>query len=144
MRAILSSLLIGTLFGAGLAVSRMMDPAKVIGFLDVAGDWDPTLALVMIGALIAAASGFAIARRRRAPVLGGEFQIPRRNDVDAPLLGGAALFGIGWGLSGFCPGPALSALATGMWPVYGFVAAMVVGMWTHRALTSGRSQLKPA
>ena len=136
MPAVLASLLIGTLFGAGLAISQMMNPAKVVGFLDVAGDWDPTLALVMAGALIAAWPGFALARRRKAPVLDGSFELPSRRDIDARLLGGAAVFGVGWGLSGFCPGPALAALGSGLWPVFAFVAAMAAGMLLYRALPS--------
>ena len=137
MPAVLASLIVGALFGAGLAVSQMMNPAKVVGFLDVAGNWDPTLALVMGGALIAAWPGFALARRRKAPVFDGSFRIPSRRDVDSRLLGGAAVFGIGWGLSGFCPGPALAALSSGLWPVLAFVAAMVAGMLLHRVLPSG-------
>jgi len=134
MGLVIASLFVGVLFGAGLAVSRMIDPAKVIGFLDVAGNWDPTLAFVMAGALAAAIPGFALARRRGAPVLGGTLRIPTRRDIDVRLLGGAALFGIGWGLSGFCPGPAISALSTGMWQVVVFVAAMIAGMLLHRLL----------
>lgn len=138
MKAVLASLVCGTVFGAGLALSRMINPAKVVGFLDFAGDWDPTLALVMIGALIAAAPGFVIARRRQAPALGGAFQIPTRKDIDAPLVGGAAVFGVGWGLAGFCPGPALAALGAGLLPVYVFVAAMIGGMLLHRAIPAMR------
>lgn len=137
MPMLLSSLLIGALFGAGLSVSRMIDPAKVVGFLDFAGDWDPTLGVVMIGALAAAAPGFALARRRSAPALGGSFQVPARGDIDGGLLGGAAIFGIGWGLSGFCPGPALAALSTGLWPVFAFVAAMIAGMVLYRLTKPG-------
>jgi hypothetical protein len=133
---IVSSLFIGILFGAGLAISQMMNPAKVIAFLDFAGDWDPTLALVMIGALIASAPGFALAKKRAAPAFGGAFHIPARRDIDMPLVAGAALFGVGWGLSGFCPGPALAALGTGIGPVFAFVAAMLAGMLLFRALPS--------
>jgi len=112
MAAIFSGLFVGILLGAGFAISRMMNPGKVVAFLDFAGDWDPTLAFVMGGALIAAAPGFALAQRRGAPLFGGRLQIPTRRDIDAPLLTGAAIFGLGWGLSGFCPGPALAALST--------------------------------
>lgn len=128
MLAVFSSLLIGTLLGVGLAVSQMMNPAKVIAFLDFAGDWDPTLAFVMFGALLAAIPGFAIARKRKSPFISSEFQIPTRRDIDTRLLIGAALFGIGWGLSGFCPGPALAALGSGLAEVFIFVAAMTAGM----------------
>jgi uncharacterized membrane protein YedE/YeeE len=132
--AILSSLVIGSIFGAGLAISQMMNPAKVVAFLDVAGDWDPTLGLVMIGALIASIPGFLLVRQRQAPILGGRFQIPTRRDSDIRLVAGAAIFGVGWGLAGFCPGPALAALSTGLWQVAVFVAAMVAGMVLFRAL----------
>jgi hypothetical protein len=136
MLAVLSSLAVGTLFGAGLAISQMMVPAKVLGFLDVAGAWDPTLAMVMIGALAAAAPGFALARKLQAPVLAAAFETPTRRDLDARLLAGAAVFGVGWGLSGFCPGPALAALSTGIWQVTAFVAAMLAGMVIYRLLPS--------
>ncbi len=132
MGAILSSLIAGIVLGAGLAISQMMNPGKVIAFLDFAGNWDPTLAFVMGGALIAAAPGFALAKKRATPALGGTFQIPTRRDIDVPLVVGAAIFGLGWGLSGFCPGPALAALSTGMWQVAVFVAAMVAGMLLFR------------
>jgi uncharacterized membrane protein YedE/YeeE len=134
MRASLASFLIGTLFGVGLTISQMIDPAKVIGFLDFAGDWDPTLAVVMASALAVSTAGFALARRRAAPILGGAFQIPTRRDADARLIGGAVVFGLGWGLAGFCPGPAIAALATGLWPVFLFVASMVAGMWVYRLM----------
>ncbi|HEX9701381.1 MAG TPA: DUF6691 family protein [Rhodospirillales bacterium] len=134
MLPVLSSLAVGALFGAGLAISQMMVPAKVLGFLDVAGAWDPTLAMVMIGALAAAAPGFALARKLQAPVLAAAFETPTRRDLDARLLAGAAVFGVGWGLSGFCPGPALAALSTGIWQVTAFVAAMLAGMVIYRLL----------
>ena len=136
MLPVLSSLAVGALFGAGLAISQMMVPAKVLGFLDVAGAWDPTLAMVMIGALAAAAPGFALARKLQAPVLAAAFETPTRRDLDARLLAGAAVFGVGWGLSGFCPGPALAALSTGIWQVTAFVAAMLAGMVIYRLLPS--------
>ena len=132
MRAMLTSFLVGMLFGAGLAVSQMINPAKVLSFLDFAGNWDPTLGVVMTGALSGAIPGFVIAARSETPLLGGAFQIPSRRDIDAPLIGGAVLFGIGWGLSGFCPGPAIAALGSGLWPVFVFVAAMMAGMLLFR------------
>ena len=132
MWALLISLLVGILFGAGLTVSQMINPAKVVNFLDFAGNWDPTLAVVMVGALVGAIPGSMITSRRPAPLLGGTFQIPSRQDIDVRLLGGATLFGIGWGLSGFCPGPAIAALSSGLWPVFVFVAAMIVGMLLFR------------
>jgi uncharacterized protein len=134
MKLAISSLIAGTLFGIGLAISGMMNPAKVLGFLDITGDWDPTLAFVMGGALLVTAPGYALLRRKNATLFGGKLQLPTRKDIDGRLLGGAALFGIGWGLGGFCPGPALSGLATGVGGVYVFVAAMVAGMLLFRLL----------
>ena len=132
MLRMLINLFGGTLFGLGLTVSGMVNPQKVIGFLDVAGDWDPTLAFVMGGALLVAIPAFRLILRRSHPVLAEEFELPTKKDVDGPLLGGAALFGIGWGLAGFCPGPAVTALASGLLPVFAFVAAMVVGMAAYK------------
>jgi uncharacterized membrane protein YedE/YeeE len=143
MLAVISSLLIGTVLGAELAVSQMMNPAKVIGFLDFSGNWDPSLALVMLGAIIAALPGFALARKRSSPLIGDHFQVPTRRDIDARLLAGAVVFGIGWGMSGFCPGPALAALSSGLSAVFAFVAAMVTGMALFAALPGNRRQLKP-
>ena len=122
------ALLAGTLFGLGLAVSGMMNPAKVTGFLDVAGNWDPTLAFVMGGALVITVPAFRLILKRPRPILGDGFALPTKSALDARLLGGAALFGVGWGLSGFCPGPAVAALVTRLTPVFAFVAAMMAGM----------------
>lgn len=124
----------GLVFGLGLAVSGMMNPARVIGFLDVAGDWDPTLAFVMGGALLVAAPAYRLIPKRERPVLEEEFSLPRKEAVDAPLVGGSVLFGVGWGLVGFCPGPAIAALGTGLVPVFAFVAAMLAGMALHARL----------
>lgn len=132
MKPNLVSLSLGVLFGAGLAVSGMTNPAKVQNFLDVFGSFDPSLALVMGGALAVSALGYQIARRREAPWLGERFELPTRSALDAPLLLGAALFGIGWGLGGFCPGPALAGLLQGKGGVYLFVAAMLAGVALHR------------
>jgi uncharacterized protein len=118
----------GALFGLGLAVSGMTNPAKVIGFLDFAGGWDPTLAFVMGGALLVTIPAFRLILGRQRPILADGFALPTKTSLDARLLGGAALFGVGWGLSGFCPGPAVVALTTGLTPVFAFVAAMVAGM----------------
>jgi uncharacterized membrane protein YedE/YeeE len=128
----LVALFSGTLFGLGLAISGMVDPAKVIGFLDIAGDWDPTLAFVMGGALLVTIPAFRLILNRLRPVLTDDFELPTKKDVDTRLLGGAALFGVGWGLSGFCPGPAVTALASGLAPVFAFVAAMVAGMALYK------------
>jgi uncharacterized membrane protein YedE/YeeE len=127
-----AALLAGFLFGAGLAFADMTNPAKVQSFLDFLGSWDPSLALVMGAGLAVAAVGFAAARRRPAPLFAETFEIPTRRDLDAELLGGAALFGVGWGLAGFCPGPALAALLQGVGAVYAFVLAMLAGMALHR------------
>lgn len=134
---ILVSLLSGLLFGLGLTVSDMIDPARVLGFLRVAsGAWDPTLAFVMGGALVPMAIAWLLARRLNAPAFGGSFPEPASARIDARLLGGAALFGAGWGLVGFCPGPAFAALTQGGVPVLIFVAAMLVGFGVAGRLAS--------
>lgn len=133
---ILAGLACGLLFGAGLAVSQMINPAKVVGFLDFAGDWDPSLAFVMGGALVVTVPAFALRRRRQRPLLDNEFQVSERRDIDGRLIAGAAIFGLGWGIAGFCPGPALAALTLGGWPVVLFVLAMLAGMAIHRFLPS--------
>ncbi len=125
---IAASLVAGLLFGLGLAVSGMMDPQKVLGFLDVAGRWNPALAFVLGGAVGVSALGFAVARRLPRPILAAGFQIPTRRDVDARLVGGAVTFGIGWGLAGFCPGPALASLTLLVPGGLAFVGAMLAGM----------------
>lgn len=131
---IVSALFAGILFGAGLAISQMINPAKVIGFLDFAGSWDPTLGVVMIGALAAAIPGFALARRRPRSFLDEPTEIPVRRDIDLSLVAGAAIFGVGWGMAGFCPGPALAALGTGEPAVLAYVATMILGVALYRAL----------
>ena len=118
----------GLIFGFGLLISGMMQPAKVLGFLDIFGAWDATLAFVMAGAVAVAGIGFAFARRRNAPLLAPSFGWPSRSDIDTPLLAGSALFGIGWGLAGICPGPALVNLAGLSAPIVIFVVAMLLGM----------------
>lgn len=133
----LAALVSGLIFGLGLAVSGMMNPAKVIGFLDVAGDWDPTLAFVMGGALLVAIPAYRVIPHRPRPVLAGSFSLPTKKAVDAPLIWGSALFGVGWGLVGFCPGPAVAALSTGLGPVLLFVAAMLSGMAIYSRVFSG-------
>jgi uncharacterized protein len=132
MPLILSAFASGLLFGLGLVISQMVNPAKVLGFLDIFGHWDPSLALVMAGAVAVSALGYRIAKRRGVPVLAPRLEIPTRRDLDPRLIGGAALFGIGWGLVGLCPGPALTALTFGPWQVFTFVAAMIAGMALFR------------
>lgn len=122
----------GMLFGVGLSVSGMIDPAKVVAFLDVAGRWDPSLAFVMLGALSVTAIGYRLVFRRARPLFDAAFALPLRRDIDPPLLVGATLFGIGWGLGGYCPGPALAALGFGQKPTLVFVMAMVAGMVAAR------------
>ena len=128
------ALLAGLLFGVGLALSGMLDPMRVQGFLDVPGSRDPSLAFVLGGAVGVAALGTTIRRRLRHPVLAENFDIPSGRQVDARLLGGAALFGIGWGLAGFCPGPALAALSLGLPRAFVFTATMLLGMLGHKVL----------
>lgn len=119
---------VGILFALGLGISGMTQPDKVIAFLDVTGDWDPALAFVMGGALLVYTLAFRLITRRERPILARQFLIPTRRDINPPLLIGAALFGAGWGLGGFCPGPALASLVTGATPVLIFVGAMLGGM----------------
>ncbi|EAU40212.1 hypothetical protein FP2506_11667 [Fulvimarina pelagi HTCC2506] len=118
----------GLLFGLGLILAGMSNPAKVLNFLDVFGTFDPSLAFVMGGAAVTTFIGYRLAWRRKAPFILSDFQIPTRNDVDAPLLTGAALFGIGWGIGGFCPGPAWTALALAAPGTLVFLPAMLAGM----------------
>lgn len=124
----LTSLLAGLVFGLGLILSGMADPAKVLGFLDLAGPWDPSLALVMLGAIGVGLVAFAIAKRRTTSFLGLDLKLPTARQIDARLVGGSLLFGAGWGLAGFCPGPALAALGMGESKAVVFVAAMLLGM----------------
>ncbi len=128
MPRMIVALFAGILFGVGLAISGMVNPAKVIGFLDVAGNWDPTLMFVMGGALLVTIPAFRLILKRPRPILADGFALPTRSALDGRLLGGATLFGVGWGLSGFCPGPAVVAMVTGLTPVFAFVAAMGAGM----------------
>jgi hypothetical protein len=122
----------GSLFAAGLCVSGMTQPAKVLGFLDVAGAWDASLAFVMIGAIGVHAVMRRLALRLRRPLGAAAFEEPTRRGVDGPLVVGAAIFGVGWGLGGYCPGPAIVSLGTGSTNALVFVAMMAFGMWLHR------------
>ncbi|MEZ0170095.1 DUF6691 family protein [Microvirga sp. TS319] len=137
MRTMISAFASGLLFGLGLIVSQMVNPAKVLGFLDIMGDWDPSLAFVMGGAVMMSALGYWFARRRGIPVLAARHEIPARRDLDPRLIAGAALFGIGWGLVGLCPGPALVALTFGPHDVVVFAAAMIAGMAIFRFMPAG-------
>ncbi len=123
--------LIGLLFGVGLLLSGMTDPGKVRAFLDLAGEWDPSLAFVMAGAIGVGVFGFAMARRRSTSVLGAEMKLPSCDAIDARLLVGSAVFGVGWGLAGFCPGPAVVATGAGYSQALLFTLAMLAGMAVH-------------
>lgn len=127
----LSAFAAGLVFGLGLLVSGMANPEKVLGFLDLAGPWDPSLALVMVGAILVGVVAFTIARRRVTSFLGQPMRLPTATQLDPKLVIGALLFGVGWGLAGFCPGPALVALGAGKSEALIFVIAMVAGMVCH-------------
>lgn len=140
MRSV-GGLMAGLMFGAGLSISGMINPAKVIGFLDLAGNWDPSLAFVMLGGVLVTAVGYRIVLRRGQPIFEPGFSLPTRRDVDPSLLLGAGIFGVGWGLGGYCPGPALAGLGFGRVETFAFVAAMVVGMVAARRSGSYFSSL---
>lgn len=125
---LVSTYLIGLIFGVGIAMSGMANPAKVLNFFDVAGTWDPSLIFVMGGAVVVAFIGYRIVLRRPAPIINAKFHLPDNPRIDARLLGGSALFGVGWGIAGFCPGGALPALGTGRIEVFAFVVALIVGI----------------
>jgi hypothetical protein len=141
MARLVVALISGLLFGLGLTVSHMIDPAKVLGFLDLFGDWDPSLAFVMLGAIPVAALGYRLARRRIAPLCAAVYSGPTQRRIDRRLVGGTVLFGIGWGLVGYCPGPAVASIGLGNPGTWLFLAAMLAGMagfagfqslWGHR------------
>ena len=125
--------LAGLLFGLGLIVSGMTDPSKIIGFLDITGAWDPSLAFVMGGAVLVGVVAFRFARRRTASFLGGAMHIPSARHIDRPLMLGSLSFGVGWGLAGYCPGPAVVALGSGQDQAVVFVVAMIAGMALYEA-----------
>ena len=135
---VFTSLLAGLVFGLGLILSGMANPAKVLGFLDLAGNWDPSLAFVMAGAIGVGVVSFAVARRRALSFLGAEMRLPTARHVDRRLVGGGLLFGVGWGVAGFCPGPALVALGMGEAKAVVFVAAMLAGMAVFEFLERAR------
>lgn len=126
--------LIGLVFGIGISVSGMANPAKVLNFFDVAGTWDPSLILVMAAALVTAFVGYRIVLRRPKPLIDPIFHLPNNPRIDARLIGGSALFGVGWGIAGFCPGGALPALGTGRIEVLAFVAALIAGIFIAKGL----------
>lgn len=138
MNQIVACLFAGLLFGIGLALSSMIDPNKVLNFLDVTGNWDPSLAFVMIGALSVTFIAFRLVPKRTKPIFDNKFRLPTRTDIDKPLVLGATLFGIGWGMAGFCPGPALSIIGMGLLDPAIFVISMVVGFIVQRYIYEKR------
>ena len=134
MSRLLAALISGLLFGLGLTISGMINPAKVIGFLDIAGRWDPSLAFVVASAIPVTAVGFAFARRRSEPMCASAFSEPSKTRVDTSLVLGAVSFGLGWGLVGYCPGPALASLGLADWRAPLFVVAMLIGMGAYEML----------
>ena len=134
----LTEFLVGLLFGLGLILSGMTDPGKIIGFLDIFGAWDPSLAFVMMGAIAVGFVAFALAKKRTTTVLGGALRLPTASHIDKRLIIGSTVFGVGWGLAGFCPGPALVSMASGQIQALWFVSAMVAGMLAFEALERGR------
>lgn len=130
----LTAFIAGLIFGLGLLLAGMANPSKVLGFLDLAGTWDPSLALVMAGAIAVALLPFTLAKKRQQSLLGLPMQLPNKREIDRRLIGGSLLFGIGWGIAGICPGPAVAILLTGHWQVILFVAAMLIGMALSEAL----------
>lgn len=125
---LIASYIIGLIFGVGISISGMANPAKVLNFFDVAGTWDPSLIFVMGGAVVVTFIGYRFVLKRPAPIMEAKFQLPTRRDLDLPLIAGSAVFGIGWGIAGFCPGGALPALGTGKSEVFIFVAALLAGI----------------
>lgn len=130
---VLGTFIIGLLFGGGLIVSGMINPAKVIGFLDIFGQWDPSLAFVMGGAVLVTSVGYRLVFKRSAPAFAESFSVPAGKDIDAELVVGPVLFGVGWGLVGLCPGPAFTALTASPVATVPFFVAMLAGMWLGRA-----------
>jgi len=137
--AVFLQFVIGLIFGCGLLLSGMSDPAKVLNFLDlggiVSGSWDPSLAFVMAGAVAASFVGFRLVLRRSQPLFAERFHLPTKRELDSRIVAGPAIFGVGWGLAGFCPGPALTALGFGSRAAFIFVAAVLAGMWLARFLS---------
>ena len=143
MREILAALVTGFIFGLGLCISSMSDPAVVQGFLDIAGDWNPTLMFVMAGGVIVAFIGYRVVLPRGKPLWAPKFVLPAASAIDAPLLAGAAIFGVGWGLYGYCPGPAVLSLASGRTQVVIFVVSMLAGMIVVRWMRTQPSATMP-
>lgn len=134
MARLIAALGAGLVFGFGLALSDMVNPARVLAFLDVFGAWDPTLLYVMVGGLVVASLGFRPTLARAKPLLAAAFTVPSRKDITWPLVGGSTLFGVGWGLVGYCPGPAIGSVVLGEPKTLGFIAAMAAGMIIARLI----------
>ena len=144
MKQVLIALLSGIIFGIGLSLSQMINPNKVINFLDITGEWDPSLAFVMMGALLVTFISFRIVLKKPDPILEEHFHLSKRTDIDKPLLGGAAIFGIGWGMSGYCPGPAVAALGSGGLEALVMVISIYTGFffqkWIAKRLSENKSR----
>ena len=143
MKRALAALVAGALFGVGLAIARMTDPTVVLGFLDIAGHFDPTLAFVMAGAVATTFVAFRVVLRRPNPLLATRFELPPVSPIDRALVVGAAIFGVGWGLAGYCPGPVLIAAARGIGSALVFVPAMIAGSLIHRAVAARFAAVDP-
>jgi uncharacterized protein len=139
----ITALLAGLLFGAGLTLSGMVNPMKVVNFLDLFGSWDPTLIFVMGAGLVVTFLGYRLVLSRSKPLYAEAFSLPETTGINARLIGGSVLFGAGWGLTGFCPGPAIASLVFGLWPSVLFVAAMAVGMLAAQLLVRRTSEGRP-
>lgn len=129
------ALITGIVFGIGISISGMINPAKVFNFFDIVGTWDPSLAFVMGGAVVVTFIGYRLVWKRERPLFVGQFLVPTSNHIDAKLVGGSALFGIGWGIAGFCPGAAIPALGTGRWEVVLFLGAVALGFYLRRLIS---------
>ncbi len=136
MKQALVALFAGIVFGIGLALSQMINPNKVLSFLDVTGNWDPSLALVMGGALLVTIIAFNFISKRNRPLFDDKFRLPTRTDIDSPLIIGAILFGLGWGIAGFCPGPALASLGINFLDSFIFIVSMLAGSWLQKYYTT--------
>lgn len=135
--------LTGVIFGLGISLSGMANPAKVLNFFDIAGTWDPSLAFVMGGAVVTTFLGYKLVFGRAVPIFEPSFSLPTSRIIDAKLVGGSAIFGIGWGIAGFCPGGALPALGTGRWEVFAFTAALLAGIFLAKLIQSATAPRTP-
>jgi uncharacterized membrane protein YedE/YeeE len=136
--SLISQYFIGVLFGFGLLISGMTNPTKILNFLDITGSWDPSLLFVMGGAVCVGLAGFYLLSKRSQAFFGGALHIPTRRDITKPLVIGSLIFGAGWGLAGFCPGPAIVSIGSGQAKAFGFVIAMLIGMWMCQQFLSNR------